>query len=425
MTRILFTTNAMSGHVRPTVPMVRELVAAGHDVVWYTGSDFESVVHTAGAKFVPIRAKLDTGDLGRHGSRRAGFRGLSALVLAHFLRPIPAYVEDLDPLFDQFDPEVVVADHSFRAGLFLAERRGVPRVAFSVGPLNLSSVDTAPFGLGKQPPANVAQRLRNRIQYWLMEHVYCREAQQVAARIRADMGLRPLRGFFIDWAAQVADHYLQTGIPHLEYPRRDLPASVVFVGPLLPAGADEWTPPTWWPELAEARAAGRPVVFVTQGTVATDPANLLLPTITALAGMDVLQIVTTSGRSVADVLGGADVPANLRTADFIPYTEILPLADLMVTNGGYGGVQLAVTYGVPLVVSGTTEDKQEVNARVAWSGLGVSLHTDAPTSAEVAAAVRRVLTGPGYRATAATMRAAGADYPGVAKAVDAILAAII
>jgi UDP:flavonoid glycosyltransferase YjiC (YdhE family) len=111
----------------------------------------------------------------------------------------------------------------------------------------------------------------------------------------------------------------------------------------------------------------------------------------------------------------------VRTADFIPYTEILPLADLMVTNGGYGGVQLAVSYGVPLVVSGTTEDKQEVNARVAWSGLGVSLRTDTPSPAEVGAAVREVLASPGYRATASRLRRAGASYSGVPRAVDAIL----
>jgi MGT family glycosyltransferase len=418
MTRVLFTTNAMSGHVRPTVPMVRDLVAAGHDVVWYTGAEFESVVAATGAKFVPIRAKLASAPPGRHGARKGGFRGLSALVLAHFLRPIPAYVADLEPLFEQFQPQVVVADHSFRAGLFLAERANVPRVAFSVGPLNLSSVDTAPFGLAEQPPTGPVGRLRNRVRYWLMEHVYCREAQRVAARIRADMGLRPLRGFFIDWAAQVADRYLQTGIPQFEYPRRDLPPSVTFVGPLLPTGVDDWTPPDWWPELTEARA----VVFVTQGTVTTDPSNLVLPTITALADQDVLQVVTTSGRTEAELLGGRTAPANLRTADFIPYTEILPLADLMVTNGGYGGVQLAVSYGVPLVVSGTTEDKQEVNARVVWSGLGVSLRTDTPGAQDVGAAVRQVLGDPRYRATADRLRAASTDYPGVASAVAAILA---
>ena len=37
----------------------------------------------------------------------------------------------------------------------------------------------------------------------------------------------------------------------------------------------------------------------------------------------------------------------------------------MVTNGGYGGVQLALAHGVPLVVAGNTEEKGEIAARVA------------------------------------------------------------
>jgi UDP:flavonoid glycosyltransferase YjiC (YdhE family) len=36
----------------------------------------------------------------------------------------------------------------------------------------------------------------------------------------------------------------------------------------------------------------------------------------------------------------------------------------MVTNGGYGGVQMALAHAVPLVVAGAKEDKPEVAGRV-------------------------------------------------------------
>ena len=52
----------------------------------------------------------------------------------------------------------------------------------------------------------------------------------------------------------------------------------------------------------------------------------------------------------------------------------------MVTNGGYGAVQRALTTGVPLVVAGDTEDKPEVAARVEWFGVGVNLRTGVPTA---------------------------------------------
>ena len=57
------------------------------------------------------------------------------------------------------------------------------------------------------------------------------------------------------------------------------------------------------------------------------------------------------------------MPDNVRVAEMLPYSELLPKTDLMVTNGGYGGVQMALANGVPLVVAGAREDKPEVAAR--------------------------------------------------------------
>ena len=34
-----------------------------------------------------------------------------------------------------------------------------------------------------------------------------------------------------------------------------------------------------------------------------------------------------------------------------------------------------MSYGIPLVTAGMTEDKADVNARVAWSGVGLNLAT--------------------------------------------------
>jgi UDP:flavonoid glycosyltransferase YjiC (YdhE family) len=62
-----------------------------------------------------------------------------------------------------------------------------------------------------------------------------------------------------------------------------------------------------------------------------------------------------------------------------PYDELLPRTSVYVTNGGYGGVQYALRYGVPIVATGDKEDKPEVGARVAWSGVGRRIRTERPT----------------------------------------------
>lgn len=147
------------------------------------------------------------------------------------------------------------------------------------------------------------------------------------------------------------------------------------------------------PAAVVGRPAGRRVVVVTQGTVATDPGQLLRPALAGLAGSDVLVVALTGGADPA-VLG--PLPANARAAAYVPYGPLLERAAAAVTNGGFGGVQLALAAGLPMVVAGKTEDKAEVAARVAWSGIGLDLPTQQPSSAALAAAVRQVLATPAF-----------------------------
>ena len=138
------------------------------------------------------------------------------------------------------------------------------------------------------------------------------------------------------------------------------------------------------------------MVHVTQGTLDNaDLGRLLLVTTRALARDDVLVVATTGGPDPEPLR--RDLPANVRLERFVPHDLLLPHVDVMVTNGGYGGVQQALANGVPLVVAGDSEDKPEVAARVQWSGAGVNLHTGRPSPAMVGRAVRRVLAHGSYR----------------------------
>ena len=74
---------------------------------------------------------------------------------------------------------------------------------------------------------------------------------------------------------------------------------------------------------------------------------------------------------------------------------------LVVTNGGYGSVNQALSFGIPLVTAGLSEDKADGNARVAWSGVGINLETQTPTPSSLREAVRSVLNTPHYGSRAA------------------------
>jgi MGT family glycosyltransferase len=413
--------------VRPVLPVATRLSEEGHDVVWYTGRKFQSLVTRSGARFIPVNMNLDFDDsnvdvLHDMKDKKPGLNGLKKIIADLFVSPVPGYAKDLTPIMDDLDPEVILAEQVFMASPLMAVKRGIPKVIISIGPLSITSIDTAPFGTGLPPSSSRAGRLRNRVLAWLTVHVLFRSQQRMAVKIANDMGIAAPPAFMNDWGVHLADRYLLATIPEFEYPRSDMPENVEFIGPILPQSMADWSAPAWWADIAEARRAGRPVVIVTQGTASNnDLSVLLLPAIAALADLDMLVIATTGGRDPDDVMPAAARPANLRLEEFVPFTELLPLADLMVTNGGYGGVQIALAYGVPLVVAGMSEDKMEANARVAWSGAGLSLKTHHPSIAKIRAGVLSVLTEDSFRTRARELKAAYARYSGVPRAVEILL----
>jgi UDP:flavonoid glycosyltransferase YjiC (YdhE family) len=236
--------------------------------------------------------------------------------------------------------------------------------------------------------------------------VIFRDAQAYWRARRAQVGLSTDE-WLLDTGKRVS-LYLQPTVPSLEYPRSDLPSNVRFIGMLPADPPPDLALPDWWADLD----AGRPVVHVSQGTIANARPDLIEPAIQGLAGEDVLVVVSTGGRSIESLQLG-QLPANVRISTFLPYPQLLPKCAVMVTNGGYGGVQMAVSAGVPLVVAGTSEDKLEVSARVAWSGAGLSLKTATPTPAAVRGAVMRLLRDNAFRARAQALRAEFAAYAAV------------
>jgi UDP:flavonoid glycosyltransferase YjiC (YdhE family) len=166
------------------------------------------------------------------------------------------------------------------------------------------------------------------------------------------------------------------GIAELDYPRRDLPEHVHYVGAIRTQQSSRPVPP-WWPELI---ATDRAIVHVTQGTLDVTPSDLIGPSLEALALESVL-VVAATGRGPATLPFAT--PANARVGGILPYAELLPRTTVMITNGGWGGVLSALSHGVPLIVAGGDIDKPEIAARVAFSGAGVDLRTGTPSTARI------------------------------------------
>jgi MGT family glycosyltransferase len=416
MARILFATVPIVGHVYPFLGVARALSQRGHELRWYTGAKFRDDVQRTGACHEPYVSARDFDDHHMElafpeRARHAGWQQLKFDLKHIFADQALTQLADIEAMSRYFCPDLIVADPLMLGSLLFKEKSGTPLVSINVVACPVRSRDSAPFGLGILPSQRWYAPLRNRALGILVDQVLFRDVQSHWVHVRRRAGLRTSRLLF--QAALDATLLVQPTVPGFEYPRSDLPANVEFVGALFPElSPDIVTSAPWLHE-----SPGTPLVHVTQGTMSNARPDLIAPTLAGLADEPMLVVVATGGRT-ADELGLQRVPANARIVPYVSYRDMLPRTSVMVTNGGYGGVQLALSYGVPLVVWGSSEDKPEVAARVVWSGTGVRLSRFRPPSAdEVRTAVFELLDEPGYRTRARALADEYARTDAIARVV--------
>jgi UDP:flavonoid glycosyltransferase YjiC (YdhE family) len=418
MSRILIATVPVIGHIAPFLPLARALLARGHEVAWYSGHKYRARIERTGARFFGYERAPDYDDahfdtLYPERARHQGIAQLKFDMKHIFIDAAPGQLTDLKRITQQFPADLLLADPGLIGALFLREQTGRSVGVLGVLPLMLTSDDTAPFGFGLAPGEGSLARLRNRTLHWATQKLVFGEVQRHWQAVRGRLGLPP-SGWWLDSITR-ASFYLQPTVPRFEYPRRQLPASFHFIG-MMPAEAPtDVALPAFWHELN----GSRPVVHVTQGTVANVEPDLFAPALAGLAQEDVLVVLSTGNRPL-DSLRLGRLPPNARVAPFLSYPQLLPRTQVMVTNGGYGGVQLALSYGVPLVVAGASEDKPEVAARVQWAGAGINLRSGKPSAESVRAAVRQILSQPTYRARARELAQDYAAHDAITRAIGVI-----
>jgi len=417
MPEILIASLSPVGHIAPLLNVARGLVDRGDRVTVLSSADHAAKIRNVGAtpQAIPPEADFDLTNLDIDLPGRAETSGIKRVnfdIVRLFVQPMPHQTSVLSRLLARTHFDAIIVDAGFFGILpfLLGDRAARPPVlVYTTTPLMISSRDTAPSGMGLQPSASALGRLRNRTLNLLSQKVLLRQSQNAANYLLDHMNSRPLPTFILD-AGLLADRYVSPTVPEFDYPRSDLPAHVRYVGAVHPTPSAGFRLPPWWNELD----GHRPVVHVTQGTIDNaDFGRLVEPTIDALGGEDVIVVATTGGRDASQLK--VALPTNTFVAEYIPHDLLLPKVDVMVTNGGYGAVQRALSMGVPLVVAGNTEDKPEVAARVAWTGAGINLRTGTPTRGAVRAAVRDVLNNRSFLGAARKLETAFARRDGVAE----------
>jgi UDP:flavonoid glycosyltransferase YjiC (YdhE family) len=400
-------------HFIPMERISRSLLCRGYQVTFITGEDFRQQIEQSGAKCVVPSEWEDFNDeaaqkfTAQHLSK--SFMEQENLnTIEFFIKFMPAQFEAIQSILassvatESPIPVVVLPESSFLGALpFGLDATGLhPRGVVTVGilPVLAISLDTAPHGHGLLPDSSEEGRKRNRsLNKDFIDSLGSSQAE--LNKVLGQLGARGTNLYRHNAVMELSDIFLQLCPQGLEYPRVDAPPTLRFTGGL-PRNDSAWSKPelpSWWNEL-ESDSRQRHVVAVSQGTVARNYHDLIIPTLDALKDREDLLVVVALGKRGITLPATGLIPDNARVADWIPFDELLSLSSVFVTNGGYGSFQNALSRGVPLVIAAPHfADKMDIADRVEWSGTGINLRTGTPNREALRKAILDVLSEKRYK----------------------------
>jgi MGT family glycosyltransferase len=169
-----------------------------------------------------------------------------------------------------------------------------------------------------------------------------------------------------------------------------------------------------WPELGNFEGEGA-LVYLSLGSLGSADVELMRRLVATLADSRHRFVVSKGPQHEQYEL--AD---NMRGAEFLPQTTILPHVDLVITHGGNNTVTECFHFGKPMIVLPLFWDQYDNAQRVDELGFGVRLDTYGHEPDDLRGAVERLLTdGAPYermRPIADRLQAS----PGTAKAAELI-----
>jgi MGT family glycosyltransferase len=392
-TKILFANFPADGHFNPLTGLAVYLRKIGCDVRWYTAKKYEEKIQRLGIPFYGLNKALDFSadpEIEKVFPERKKYKSQVAKLkfdmINVFILRSPEYYEDIKEIYKEFEFEVMIADITFGAIPFVKEKMNIPVIAVGVVPLPETSKDLPPSGLGLTPSYSFFGKIRQTLLRRISDALLFAKPTKVMRKLLADHGIDAGTANIFDILIQKSTVVLQSGTPGFEYQRSDISNHIYFAGPLLPYTKKK-EGKTWYNE--KLRHYDK-VILVTQGTVEKDIDKLLIPTLEAFKNSDCLVIVTTGGSKTEELRKKYAYP-NVIIEDFIPFDDVMPYADVYVTNGGYGGVLLSIQNQLPMVVAGVHEGKNEINARVGYFKLGINLKTEKPSVLQLRKSVEEIL----------------------------------
>ena len=389
MTRVAFAALPAYGHLLPMVPLAQAFQRQGAEVrIASAGPLLPRLPLRAQRGFEPDvtledltgRAVADFPALRDDPDRRwpAVFFGrVNAAVAMPHLREA----------WSEWRPDLLVYDATDAGAAVVADELGIPRIAFGI-------LDWAPL-LGVLP--EVARRALEPVDAvpppW----------EQVETGLASSPDSIPLT-------------YLDSFPLRWRSGERPVPQELLDLRPVaFSLQGSEDIPP-------EPRGRGRPLVYVTLGTVANRRVEALRAAIVGAGSLDV-DVLVAAGPD-AELGPMDDLPSNVTVRGWVDQPAVLESAAVAIHHGGVGTLCACAAAGVPQLLLPQLADQPHNAERVAEVGPGRVLRRDEVTADAVSALTAELLAEGPHRAECALLAGEIAAMPAPHEVAARLLARI-
>lgn len=391
--KALFLGLPLHGHTNPSLPLVRELVRRGDEVVYYSTEPFAAAIRDTGASCRPYQNAF-LADLAHVPER---LDELSWLLMRTSAEILASRLDDCRAE----RPDYVIADSVAPWGQWIAQALGIKAVTSVTTFAFNRHVLTFAAGQGARPKS---------VRLLLSKIRHVAKALALRRRLRRRYGVSGP-----DFFGLVMGHSdLNIVYTSREFqPRAEsFDDRYVFIGPSIAARteASEWHPDD---------VAGPPVIYVSLGTIFNAAPAFYRNCFEAFRDREVRVVMSIGSNISAASLGTP--PANVVVHPHVAQLDVLQSAAVFVTHGGMNSVSESLHHGVPMVVVPQMSEQFIVGSQVAAIGAGLCLAARDATAGRLRESVDQVLADPRFRAKAVLMRQSFDAAGGASRGADAIL----
>ena len=324
MSKLVFFNIPAYGHTNPTLGVVRELVARGNQVWYYSFAPFQKVIQEAGATFVPC----DDAALGMTPSPEDSARVGKDLAFSIDLivRATLALDEKICRDMERIAPDGIVADSMAFWGKLAAQKLGIPF---------LSSTTT--FAFNRASAKVMGQGMGNL--FSMVRAVP--KIHRSLRRLRA-YGY-PVKNVFSILENDNATHTIVYTSRYFQPAAETFSPRYVFVGPSLRPIRQPLAP------------SPQKTVYISLGTVNNQNLPFYRSCLTALGETPYRVVMAVGRESMRHALG--PLPANVQAEAMVDQIGVLAAADVFLTHCGMNSVSEALFFDVPLVCCPQTQEQ--------------------------------------------------------------------